>query len=198
MTRKKDDEANVINCQEYNTILESYIQEYNFGVDIEGRIIYLSGEIEENSFDYVVQRISLLRKFDNKLDINFIINSFGGDVYAALGIIDYIKSLPIKINTYCYTKAMSAGAFVLISGTGKRYISKNSNLMLHEMSSDSSGKASDVKAETKHIKNLEEQIYDVLVEASKKGKAYWKKHLSPDLYLLPEQAKAFGLIDEII
>ena len=186
--------------EDFKMLLDIYINESDFGVDISNGYIYLTGEIDETTFEYIVKRINILRKFraDDDAPITFIINSFGGDAYEAFGIIDYIRSLPFKIDVITYTKAMSAAAMILIAATGTRRMSANATLMLHELSSESFGKAGDIKANTKHLKSLENIIYDILHDCTKKPKTHWIKHLNPDLYLTAKQSLLYGLIDEIL
>lgn len=196
----KDDNQKEI--EEYKTLVDIYFDEIQFETEISNNIIYCTGDIQEGSSDFLMKRINLILKFRNneniKTPITLILNSFGGDVYEALGIIDFIKGLSTPINIKCYTKAMSAAALILCSTTGLRSMSYHSTMMLHELSSDSFGKASDIKSNTNHIKELEHKLINILSSSSKKSHEYWKRKLNPDLYLTSKQALTLGLIDEII
>lgn len=193
---------NLIRPEDFKLLSEIYYNEGEYDIDSSQDLIYLAGNISETTLDFIMKRISFLMKFrtDQEMSepITINLNTYGGDAYEALGIIDYLKSLPMKINMICYSKAMSAGALLLLSGTGTRKMSENATMMLHELSSDSVGKASDIKSNTKHIKELENKISKILVEHSKKNLVYWQNNLAPDLYLTAKQALALGLIDEII
>ena len=196
----EDDHLDSDSYNNYKTILEIWLNESEFGIDITNRIIYLSGDIAEYTLEYLMKRINIILSFEPnvELPITLMINSFGGDAYEALGIIDYINSLQVKINTICYSKAMSAGAILLLCGTGKRMASKNVSIMLHELSGDNSGKSSDIKINAKHLKQLEDRLYTIMGQKTKRSKAYWEKHLSFDLFFNAQDALKFGLIDEII
>lgn len=94
---------------------------------------------------------------------------------------------------------MSAAALVAIAATGKRYMSKNSILMLHEFTIEmSNNNTTSLIKNTKHIEYLQERIYDMIVEFTGKDKDFWKSKLSNDLFLSAEDSKSLGLIDEII
>jgi ATP-dependent Clp protease protease subunit len=108
-----------------------------------------------------------MRDDDKKNDpINIIINSDGGDVYEALGMIDFIQSLDVKVNTICRGRAMSAAALLLCAGTGTRAASKNSTIMFHEISSGIYGKSSDMKANVQHTEKLEEILINIITTNS--------------------------------
>lgn len=184
---------------EFNALLDIYSAEFELGIDIASKLIYLSGDITEYSLEKLMKQINILRKFYDEIDyITIYINSYGGDAYDAIGIIDYIETLPFKVNAICYGKAMSAGALILISATGERTVSKNASLMLHEILSDSSGSSSQTGVHTKHINILGSIVTSILEKKSLKSKKFWKKKLLPDLYLSAADALKIGLIDKII
>lgn len=184
---------------EFNALLDIYSAEFELGIDIASKLIYLSGDITEYSLEKLMKQINILRKFYDEIDyITIYINSYGGDAYDAIGIIDYIETLPFKVNAICYGKAMSAGALILISATGERTVSKNASLMLHEILSDSSGSSSQTGVHTKHINILGSIVTSILEKKSLKSKKFWKKKLLPDLYLSAADAFKIGLIDKII
>jgi ATP-dependent Clp protease protease subunit len=152
-------------------------------------------------YDFVlkVRSIMYMRDEDKKDDpINIVINSDGGDVYEALGMIDFIHSLNVKVNTICRGRAMSAAALLLCSGTGTRAASKNSTIMFHEMSSGIYGKSSDMKANVQHMEKLEEILVDIMSQNSNKDSKFWKETTVKDYYLTPEEALELGVIDKII
>ena len=142
------------------------------------------------------------RQEGDESPINVVIDSVGGDVYEMFGIIDYIESLDknsnIKVNTICRGKAMSAGAMILASGTGKRLASKRSTIMIHEGSSMQAGKTSDVKAAQKYNAHLEDMANSLLGEKTSKDKKFWTEQTKTDLYLSAKDAQKLGVIDGII
>lgn len=178
------------------------LSQIDYGIDVESSTIYMFGDIADGTLYDLVLRIRAvmhMRPDEKKNDpINLIINSDGGDVYEALGMIDYIQSLNIKVNTICRGRAMSAAALLLCSGTGIRAVSKNSTIMFHEMSSGIYGKSSDMKANVQHMEKLEEILVSIMSENSKKDGKFWKDKTIKDYYLSPEEALELGVIDSII
>ena len=174
----------------------------DYGIDVEASSVLLFGEIMDGSLYDIITRIRAIlhmRKDENKNDpINLIINSDGGSVYEALGIIDYMQSLDVKVNTICRGRAMSAAALILCAGTGVRAASQYSTIMFHEISSDIYGKSSDMKANVQHMEKLEEILLEILKSNSNKEKEYWKNVTIKDYYITPKEALDMGVIDAII
>ena len=115
-----------------------------------------------------------------------------------LGIIDYIDSLSVKVNTICRGKALSAAAIILACGTGSRMMSKRSTVMFHQSSSFLSGKMSDITAYLDNIKVLENTVYDLLSSKTKQDADWWKSQMKTDLFLSPEKLVEYSVIDQII
>ena len=145
-----------------------------------------------------------MTRFDNfvqhneGMDINLNIASYGGDVYSMLGIIDYFKTLPVKVNTQCVGACMSAAAVILACGTGKRTMTQNSTVMVHEGSAFEAGKTSDVLKGADHLKKLQNNINRILGEVTSKDQEFWEKVSQHDTYLTAEECLDYGIIDEII
>ena len=125
-------------------------------------------------------------------------NSNGGDVYEALGIIDYIESLSVPVNIIARGRAMSAGAMILCCGTGIRAASKSTTIMVHEASAEIFGKSGDIKANADHIDELEEDFYKIMANKTKQDEEFWRKACRKDFYMSAIKAKELGLIDEVI
>ena len=178
------------------------LAQMDYGIDVESSTIYLFGDIADGTlYDFTLKIKAILHmRDDSKKDepINIVINSDGGDVYEALGMIDYIQSLNVKVNTICRGRAMSAAALLLCSGTGVRAASKNSTIMFHEISSGIYGKSSDMKANVQHTEKLEEILINIITANSKKDSIFWKDKILKDYYLSPEEALELGVIDNII
>lgn len=178
------------------------LTQIDYGIDVESSTIYMFGDIADGTlYDLVlrIRAVMYMRPEEKKNDpINIIINSDGGDVYEALGMIDYIQSLNIKVNTICRGRAMSAAALLLCAGTGVRAVSKNSTIMFHEMSSGIYGKSSDMKANVQHMEKLEEILVSIMSDNSNKDEKFWKDKTIKDYYLSPEEALELGVIDSII
>ena len=171
-------------------------------VDFDDSVIYLNDDITQTTLvDFMIKVRSIIssRKEENNADpINLIINSEGGDIYDMLGIIDYIDSLSVKVNTICRGKALSAAAIILACGTGSRMMSKRSTVMFHQSSSFLSGKMSDITAYLDNIKVLENTVYDLLSSKTKQDADWWKSQMKTDLFLSPEKLVEYSVIDQII
>jgi ATP-dependent Clp protease protease subunit len=178
------------------------LAQMDYGIDVESSTIYLFGDIADGTlydFTLKIKAIIHMRGEEKKNEpINVVINSDGGDVYEALGMIDYIQSLNVKVNTICRGRAMSAAALLLCSGTGVRAASKNSTIMFHEISSGIYGKSSDMKANVQHTEKLEEILINIITANSKRDSVFWKDKILKDYYLSPEEALDLGVIDNII
>ena len=178
------------------------LTQIDYGFDFETSSVLMFGDIAEGTlYDIVLSVRALLhmRGEERKSEpINIIINSDGGDVYEALGMIDFIQSLDVKVNTICRGRAMSAAALLLCAGTGIRAASKNSTIMFHEISSGIYGKSSDMKANVQHTEKLEEILINIITANSKKDSSFWKDKILKDYYLSPEEALELGVIDTII
>jgi ATP-dependent Clp endopeptidase proteolytic subunit ClpP len=131
-----------------------------------------------------------------------LIDSYGGDAYAMLGIRDFIKTAAktVEVITVCHGKAMSAGACVLASGT-KRFAAPGSVMMLHEISAGMFGKESEVEVNAQEINRLSKQIFDGLDDDTDHARGYWYDTISrkkmANVYMTPRQAKKHGLITDI-
>ena len=171
-------------------------------IDYDDSVVYLNDDITEMSLvDFMIKVRSIIntRSEDKKNNpINIIINSPGGDIYDMLGIIDYIETLSVKINTICRGKALSAAAIILACGTGTRMMSKRSTVMFHQSSSFLSGKMSDISAYLDNIKTLETTVYELLGSKTKQDANWWKNQMKTDFFLSPEKLVEYGVIDQII
>jgi len=169
-------------------------------VDYNDSIIFLNDEINDHTLtDLIIRMRSLLQnRTDKTAPVNLMINSPGGDVHEMLGIIDYIESLEVKVNTICRGRAFSAAAIILACGTGTRMMSKRSTVMFHQSSSFLGGKMSDITAYLDNVKSLEKSIYDILAEKTNKDQQWWRENMKSDLYLTAEQLKEYNVIDSII
>ena len=163
---------------------------------IERREIYLPSDLTMEFVPFFISTINEMISISSE-DITIYCSSYGGDLYAAFSIIDYINSLDIKINTICFGAAMSAASIILGSGTGERTMSKNSTLMIHSAVFEE-GKTSYVVKSSEHLKELKINILEVLSKISNKDKDFWKSKIKEDLYLNSEECLDLNLIDKII
>tara|TARA_B100000902_G_C27190959_1_gene853914 strand:- start:113 stop:709 length:597 start_codon:yes stop_codon:yes gene_type:complete len=169
-----------------------------WGINLEKSTMYLSYEIDQDQLYAVMTRFDNFIRVNPKQDINLKITSYGGDVYAMLGTIDYFKTLPVKVNTQCVGACMSAAAVILACGTGKRTMTKNSTVMVHEGSAFESGKTSDVLKGADHLKKLQSNINRIMAEVTNKDQDFWDKVSQHDTYLTAEECLDYGIVDEII
>ena len=181
-------------------LYEALHNQLGTGLDYKDSIIFINSEINDQSLsDLIIRMRSLLQhRKDKDTPVNLMINSPGGDVHEMLGIIDYIESLDVKVNTICRGRAFSAAAIILTCGTGSRMMSKRSTVMFHQSSSFLGGKMSDITAYLDNVKNLEKTIYTMLADRTKKDANWWKDNMKSDLYLSAEELVEIGVIDQII
>ena len=174
-------------------------KQLEWGINLGNHTMYLTYEIDTD------QLYSVMTRFDNFIqyskgtkDVNLIISSYGGDVYAMLGTIDYFNSLPVKVNTHCIGACMSAAAVILACGTGKRTMSENSTVMVHEGSAFEVGKTSDVIKGADHMKKLQTNINRILGDVTKKTQEFWEEVSKQDTYLTSEECLEYGIVDGIV
>jgi len=169
-------------------------------LDYEDSVIFINDEINDHTLtDFIIRMRSLLQhRKDKTAPVNLMINSPGGDIYEMFGIIDYIESLDVKVNTVCRGRAFSAAAIILTCGTGKRMMSKRSTVMFHQSSSFLGGKMSDITAFLDNVKSLEKIIYTMLAEKTNQDADWWKNKMRSDMFLTAEELLEIGVIDQII
>lgn len=165
---------------------------------LEDRIIFLTGEINDATANIVVAQLIYLEGKNPDKDIYLYINSPGGSVSAGLAIYDTIRYIKCDVVTICIGLAASMGAFLLSSGTkGKRYALPNSEIMIHQPLGGAQGQASDIEIQARHIQNIKEKINKILSEATGQDLKKVQKDTDRDYYMSAEQAKEYGLIDDI-
>ncbi len=165
---------------------------------LEDRIIFITGEITDQTADSVVAQLIFLEAKDSDKDISIYINSPGGSVSAGLAIYDTMNYVKCDINTICVGMAASMGAFLLSSGTkGKRFALPNSEIMIHQPLGGAQGQASDIVIVANHIQKTKEKMARILAENC--GQPYEKviEDTDRDNYLSAEEALQYGLIDKI-
>jgi len=169
-------------------------------LDYEDSVIFINDEINDCTLtDFIIRMRSLLLHRKNKnAPVNLMINSPGGDIYEMFGIIDYIETLDVKVNTICRGRAFSAAAIILTCGTGTRMMSKRSTVMFHQSSSFLGGKMSDITAYLDNVKSLEVIIYDMLAAKTNKDAEWWKNKMRSDCFLTADELIEIGVIDQII
>ena len=165
---------------------------------LEDRIIFLTGEVDDNTANIIIAQLIYLEGKNPDKDIFFYINSPGGSVSAGMAIYDTMNYIKCDVSTICIGLAASMGAFLLSSGTkGKRYALPNSEIMIHQPLGGTQGQASDIEIQAKHIKNIKNKLNKILSENTGKSIKEIEKDTDRDNYMSDEEAKEYGLIDEI-
>jgi ATP-dependent Clp protease protease subunit len=167
---------------------------------LKDRIIFLSGELDEELGSAIVAQLLFLNKSDPNAEISFYIMSNGGGVFPALAIYDTMKYISCPIATYCIGYAYSAGAFLLSSGTaGRRFALPSSRIMVHNpWICGSSGGAEDLRVEAEQAEITKRLLLKYLSENTNRSIAEWEKLCLRDKYFVASEAKEFGLIDKVV
>jgi len=165
---------------------------------LEDRIIFLNGEIDDNSANLVIAQLIYLEGKDPNKDIFLYINSPGGSVSAGFAIYDTMKYIKCDVTTICIGLAASMGAFLLSSGAkGKRYALPNAEVMIHQPLGGFQGQASDIQIQAKHIQRLKNKLNKILSENTGKDIKTIEQDTDRDNYMTADEAKNYGLIDQI-
>lgn len=163
------------------------------------RIIFLGEDVNEHTASLVVAQMLFLEADDPKKEIKFYINSPGGSVYAGLAIYDTMQHLKCDIATYGMGLQASMGAFLLSSGTkGKRYLLPNATVMIHQPSGGAQGKISDIEIDFKEGLRLKKRLTEILAKNCGKPVDQVEKDQDRDYWMSAEEARKYGLVDEVI
>ncbi|MNS31149.1 ATP-dependent Clp protease proteolytic subunit [compost metagenome] len=163
------------------------------------RIIFMGEPVNDYVANIVTAQLLFLESVDRSRDVQMYINSPGGSVYAGLGIYDTMQVIGPDIATICTGMAASMAAVLMCAGTqGKRTALRHSRIMLHQPSSAIGGQATDIEITVKEIKRIKQNLYTILSEHS--GQPYDKieEDCQRDYWLLAEEAKAYGIVDEVL
>ena len=162
------------------------------------RIIFLGGPIEDYTANLVIAQLLFLESEDPKKDINLYINSPGGSVTAALAILDTMNYIKPSVSTVCVGIAASAAAVLLSAGAkGKRFALPNAEIMIHQPWGGAQGQASDIEITAKQIIKTREKLNKILAKNTGKPIAQVEKDVDRDYFMTAEEAKKYGILDEI-
>ena len=163
------------------------------------RIIFLTGQINDNVASLVTAQLLFLEAEDPKKEIYLYINSPGGLVTAGLGIYDTIQYIKPDISTLCIGQAASMGSFLLAAGTkGKRFSLPNSRIMVHQPSAGFQDQATDIEIHANEVLSLKKRLNEIYSKHTGKSIDEIKSALERDNFMTAETAKSFGLIDEVV
>ena len=166
---------------------------------LEERIIFLAGPISDMNANVVIAQMLYLASKDSKRDIKLYINSPGGSVTAGLAIYDTMQYLKCPVSTICIGLTASMAAVILAAGTkGKRFSLPNAEILLHQVAGGMQGQAADIEITAKQIVMMKGKLNKILSSHTGQGIAKVEKDTDRDFYLTAEEAKKYGLIDEVI
>jgi ATP-dependent Clp protease protease subunit len=190
-----------------NTLVPMVVEQSNKGeraYDIysrllKERIIFLTGQINDNVASLVTAQLLFLEAEDPKKEIYLYINSPGGLVTAGLGIYDTMQYVKPDISTLCIGQAASMGSFLLAAGTkGKRFSLPNSRVMVHQPSAGFQGQVTDIEIHANEVSSLKKRLNEIYSKHTGKSVEEVKSALERDNFMTAEVAKDFGLIDEVV
>ena len=166
---------------------------------LKDRIVFVSGEIEDEMANAIVAQLLFLQAEDAKKEISVYINSPGGSVTAGLAILDTMRMVKCPVATYCVGQAASMGAILLSAGEkGKRHALPNARIMIHQPWGGAQGKASDIEITAKEILRLKEILNGILADASDKTVEEVTKDTDRDHFMSAEEAKKWGIVDKVL
>jgi len=163
------------------------------------RVIFLTGEINDDMADVIIAQLFYLESLDSKKDIYLYINSPGGAVTAGLAIYDTMQYISCDVATICLGQAASMGAILLAAGARtKRMALPNARIMIHQPLGGAQGQASDVEIQAKEMVRMKLRLNEILVEHTGQPMDVIKKDTDRDFFLTADDAVEYGLIDKVI
>ncbi len=163
------------------------------------RIIFLGGPIMDDVANSVIAQLLFLDHEDQKKDIKLYLNTPGGSVTAGLAIYDTMQHVKAPVSTICVGMAASMGAVLLGSGQkGKRFALPNSEILLHQVMGGAEGQAIEIEITARQIVKMKDKLNQILVKHTGQKVDKIERDTDRDFYLTPQEAKDYGLIDEII
>ena len=166
---------------------------------LKDRIIFVTGEIEDHMANLIVAQLLFLESEDPDKDIHLYINSPGGSVTAGMAIYDTMNYIKCDVSTICVGMAASMGAFLLAGGAkGKRLALPNAEVMIHQPSGGARGQATEIKIVAENILKTKKKLNEILAANTGRSIEEIERDTERDNYMSAEEAKAYGLIDEVI
>ncbi|MDO8264770.1 MAG: ATP-dependent Clp endopeptidase proteolytic subunit ClpP [Candidatus Parcubacteria bacterium] len=163
------------------------------------RIVFLAGQVNDVVANSVIAQMLFLASNDPKKDIHLYINTPGGSVTAGLAIYDTMQYVKCAVSTVCVGLAGSMGAVILASGSkGKRFALPNAEILLHQVAGGVSGEAVEIEITAKQILKIREKLNTILSKHTGQSLEKIQKDTDRDFYLSADEAKTYGIIDEVI
>jgi len=166
---------------------------------LENRVIFLQGEIYDGNANELVMKLLYLQSENRRKDIHFYINSPGGSVTATLAVYDTMQMITCPVATYCVGLAASGGAVLLAGGEkDKRFALQHAKIMIHQPHGGVGGQVSDIEIQANEILRTRGALNEILAQHTGKTVEEIAKATDRDYYMTPMEAKAFGLVDDIL
>jgi ATP-dependent Clp protease protease subunit len=166
---------------------------------LKDRIIFLAGPIEDHTANLIIAQLLFLESEDPKKDVQLYINSPGGSVTAGLAILDTMNHIKPEVSTVCVGIAASAAAVILAAGQkGKRFALPNAEVMIHQPWGGAQGQATDIEITAKHILATRDRLNKILSKATGQPLAKVEKDVDRDYFMMADEAKKYGLVDEVL
>ena len=163
------------------------------------RIVFLTGEIDDDSANIVIAQLLFLESEDSKKDITLYINSPGGSASATLAMIDTMNHIKPDVATLCIGFAASGGAWLLSAGKkGKRFILPNAEVMIHQPLGGTQGQATDMEIRVKNILKLKDTLSKIMAKNTGQPLPKVQKDIERDYFMSAEEAKKYGIVDKIL
>lgn len=166
---------------------------------LENRVIFLQGEIYDGNANELVMKLLYLQSENRRKDIHFYINSPGGSVTATLAIYDTMQMISCPVATYCVGLAASGGAVLLAGGEkGKRFALQHAKIMIHQPHGGVGGQVSDIEIQANEILRTRSALNEIMAHHTGKSIDEIATAIDRDYYMTAEEAKAFGIVDDIL
>lgn len=166
---------------------------------LKDRIVFIGTPIDDTIANLIIAQILFLQMEDAEKDINVYINTPGGAVTAGLAIYDTMQFVKCDVSTYCVGQAASMGALLLAAGTkGKRYSLPHARVMIHQPWGGAQGSASDIHIQAREILKLKEELNKILTRHTGQPLERIEKDSDRDFFMSADEAKAYGLVDDVI
>ena len=166
---------------------------------LKDRIIFLGTPVYDEIANVIIAQLLFLESQDPEKDIHFYINSPGGSVTAGLAIFDTMRMIRCDVRTYCIGQCASMGAWLLAAGAkGKRYALPNSRIMIHQPLGGATGQATDIEIQATEIIKLKSKMTNILSELTGRSAAQIVEDIDRDYFMGADEAKEYGLIDEVV
>ncbi len=170
-----------------------------FSLLLRERIVFLGQEVDDQVANLIISQMLYLESLDAEKDISLYINSPGGVAYAGMAIYDVIQHVRPDVSTICVGMGMSAAAMVLCGGTpGKRLALPNARIMIHQGSAGTRGAPSDMEIQLREVLALTRRMAEIIAHHTGKSPEQVARDIDRDYFMTPEEAVAYGIIDDII